>query len=219
MAKGMKRVFVGILIALLPHFVWAAEPVFTQSLSSEDFRAAGLDQLRPSQLEHLDALVAAYQERLATQARRAAEEVSAAQQKAEVALAAQRAAEAVAKVAKEEAQQAKAEVEARKAELAESKASDKGFFAKAKVLLVPGTQIEYVEIRSTIEGLFEGWSGRTVLRLANGQRWQVFNSDERYFVPPQNNVEVAIRPAALGGYWMYFPAFEKRVRVKLLDAK
>jgi len=51
------------------------------------------------------------------------------------------------KAAKEEAKTAKTE----------SRSSDRGFLAKAKVLLVPGTKIEYAEIRSTVEGTFEGW--------------------------------------------------------------
>jgi hypothetical protein len=197
---------------------WAGEPDFTQSISEADFTAAGLERLTPDERRHLDRLVAASQRILVADALRSAEEARVAKQKAGEALAAKSAAEAEARVMKEAAKAAKHEAELSKAESVEAKAS-KGFFAKAKVMVVPGTQIEYAEITSTVDGPFEGWNGRTIFRLANGQRWQVANSDERYFVPPQKAVEVAIRPAGLGGFWMYFPSLSKRVRVKLLGEK
>jgi len=114
-------------------------------------------------------------------------------------------------------QAAQAETKAAKAEVTESKKSSQGFFAKAKVLLVPGTQIEYAVIKTTITGKFEGWEGHTMFHLANGQRWQVVNSNENYFTPPKENVEVEISPATLGGFWMNFPALKTRVRVRLLS--
>jgi len=112
-----------------------------------------------------------------------------------------------------------AEAKAAKAEAVESKAGGKGFFAKAKVMVVPGTQIEYAEIKTTISGKFDGWEAGTVFRLANGQRWQVANNNERFYTPVQDNTEVEIRPSAFGGFWMYVPALRARVRVKLLDDK
>lgn len=210
------RILVGLLFLSFLSLARAAEIEFSKSLSAEDYQAAGLDRLSPEERARLDALVAKFRQSETVAAREAAETARVAREKAEAAMLAQREAEAVAKAAKEEAQRAKAEA---KAAAVESKASEKGFFAKAKVLLVPGTQIEYAEISSTIEGTFEGWSGRTVFRLANGQRWQVANGDERYFVPPEKNVVVQIRTAALGGFWMYFPSLDKRVRVKLLGEK
>jgi len=143
-----------------------------------------------------------------------------AKQKTDEALAAKYAAEAEARLMKEAAKVAKHEAELSKAESVEAKAkASKGFFAKAKVMIVPGTKIEYAEVQSNILGKFEGWGGRTIFRLANGQRWQVTNSDERYFTPPEDDVAVEIRPAALGGFWLYLPAFDKQVRVRLLPDK
>lgn len=109
--------------------------------------------------------------------------------------------------------------EAGKVEAGESRAGGKGFFAKARLMVVPGTQIEYAEIKTTIPGKFDGWEAGTVFRLANGQRWQVANGNERYYTPVQHDMEVEIRPSAFGGFWMYFPAIRSRVRVKLLDDK
>lgn len=211
--------FAGLLFSLVALAGQAAEAGFSQALSAKDFRAAGLDLLTPAQRAHLDELVAAFKQGLVTTARQSAEEAQVAKQKADQALAAQRVAEAEAKAARQEAEVAKHEANAAKAEAAEGKAGAKGFWTKAKVMVVPGTQIEYAEIKSTILGQFEGWDDRDILRLANGQRWQIANPNEHYFTPPSENVEVAVRPAALGGFWMYFPAFNKRVRVKLLSDK
>jgi hypothetical protein len=202
----MKRGLFALLFLTVAVFVRADETAFSQALSAEDFNAVGLDRLSPEQRRKLDMLVQAFKEG----------QISAARNSAAGALEAKRTAEAEAKAAKEEARVAKEEAKAAKTE---SKSSDRGFLAKAKVLLVPGTRIEYAEIRSTVEGTFEGWSGKTIFRLANGQRWQVVNSDERYFVRPQQNIEAVITPAVLGGYWMDFPVFDKRVRVKLLADK
>lgn len=189
---------------------WADESGFSQTISPEDFKAAGLERLTPEERKRLDEMVAAYKKGL----------VTAAQTTADEAVKAKQAAEAEAKVAKEETIAAKKETQAVKAEAAEAKGGNQGFFSKAKIKVVPGTKIEYAEITSTIRGNFEGWSGRTIFVLENGQRWQVANSDDRYFTPPVQNVPVAIRPAALGGFWMSFPTLDEiRVRVKLLSSK
>jgi len=197
---------------------WAAEPDFTQSLSEADFTAAGLGRLTPAERRHLDQLIAAAQQNLAADARQSAETARVAKQKTDEALAAKSAAEAEAREMKEAAKVAKHEAELSKAEAVETKASN-GFFAKAKVMIVPGTKIEYAEVQSKIRGKFDGWNGRTIFYLVNGQRWQVANSDEHYFTPPEDDMAVEIRPAALGGFWLYLPALNKQVRVKLLPDK
>jgi hypothetical protein len=208
----MRRFFFSGFLLVCATLGRPAEGDFTRSISPDDFKEAGLDQLSPAQRQHLDALIAGFKQGLTIAARQSAEEARVARQKADEALVAQRAAEAETKLAKDEAK-------AVKAEAAETKTDRKGFFAKARVMIVPGTKIEYAEIKSTVLGKFEGWEGRSVFRLANNQRWQVANSDEHYFTPPEDNVEVEIRPAALGGFWMYFPAIGKQVRVKLLGDK
>jgi hypothetical protein len=187
----------------------AADGNFSRAIAPDDFKAAGLDQLSPAQLKKLDDLIATFKEGDLAAARRSAEE----------ALAARKISEAQARAAAAEAKAAAAEAKAAKAEVAESKKSSQGFLAKAKVLLVPGTQIEYAVIKTTVVGKFEGWERHTDFHLANGQTWQVINSDERYFTPPEENVGVEISPATLGGYWMNFPAFQKRVRVRLVGEK
>jgi len=204
------RILAGLLFIATAPLGWADEPGFSQAISPEDFKAAGLERLTPEERKHLDEMVAAYKKGLITAAQQTAEEAAKARQLAE----------AEAKAAKEEALAAKAETKAVKAEAGDTKGSNQGFFAKAKVKIVPGTKIEYAEITSNIRGTFEGWGDRTIFSLENGQRWQVANSGERYFTPSVQNIPVAIRPAALGGFWMYFPSQgDIRVRVKLLGSK
>jgi len=207
MKKG--RMLAGLLFIAATTLGRAEEAPFSHAISPEDFNAAGLQRLTPAERKHLDEMVSAYKQGL----------VAAAQHTAEEALVAQQAAQRSAEEAVKAKQVAEAETKAAKAEAIESKGSDKGFFAKAKVKVVPGTKIEYAEIKTTVLGKFEGWSGRTIFNLANGQRWQVANSGDRYFTPPVQNVEVEIRQASLGGFWMFFPAQDVRVRVKLLGNK
>ena len=127
--------------------------------------------LTPAERQHLDEMVTAYQKGLLAEAQHAAEEAlkakQAARRSAEEALKAKQVAEADAKAAKRQ------RLNPRGAARASS--------AKAKVLLVPGTKIEYAVIKSTIAGKFEGWDGHTIFNLANGQRWQVFKQRRSLF--------------------------------------
>jgi hypothetical protein len=190
----MKQWLFGCVIFLVAVALGFADgELFSRSVSPEDFNAAGLGQLSPLQLKRLDELVGAYRASVVTAARRTADE----------ALQAKRATETEAKAAQVEA--------------AESKNSSQGFLPKAKVMLVPGTPVEYAMIKTTIRGKFEGWESQTVFTLANGQRWQVANPGEHYFTPAKDDIVVQITPARLGGYWMFFPLLEKQVRVKLID--
>jgi hypothetical protein len=199
----MKLIYVACLFGMIFAAVGRAEDAnFTRAISPEDFKAAGLDHLTPEQIRQLDELVLNFK----------SGQIAAARHSVQEAIKAKQVAEAQAKAAQSEAKSAHAEV-------IESKQSTQGFFAKAKVMLAPGTRIEYAEITSTIVGSFEGWQGRAIFTLANGQRWQVANGDEHYFTPPKENVVVEIRQAALGGFWMYFPGLDARVRVKLLSDK
>ena len=187
--------YLGLVFLLAAVSGFAGEGGFSHSISAADFESAGLNQLSPAQLKHLEELITAYKSPDVTAARRVADEAIAAKKAAE------------------------AETQAAKSEIVESKKNTKGFMAKAKVFLVPGTKIEYMVIKSAIAGKFEGWEGSTVFALANGQRWQVINHGDHYFTPPMDNIEVQISPSAFGAYWMDFPSLNARVRVKLLPDK
>jgi hypothetical protein len=190
---GRYLLAVWVLLALAVSGIAEGEK-FTQSVKPEDFKAAGLDRLSSAELSRLDALVSAYKKGVVDDAKRLAEEAQAAKRVAE------------------------ADAKAAKAQAAESKKESQGFLAKAKVLLVPGTKIEYAVIKSTIPGKFNGWGSHSIFVLANGQRWQVANGGE-YFTPSEENIQVEIVPSALGGYWMNFPTLDTQVRVKLLPEK
>ena len=166
-----------------------AEEAFSKAIRPEDSTAAELDKLSPEALARLDALVQAYKSGAVAKARAEAQ-AEAAKQAAAVAAAAEK------EKAKEQAAP--------------------GFFARAKVLLTPGTKIEYSTIESRLVGNFTGWEGRKVFTLENGQHWQVANGGE-YFSPPVPSPKVTVSPATLGGFWLTFEGTGVRVRVKSVD--
>ena len=98
------------------------------------------------------------------------------------------------------------------------KKTEGGLLARAKVLLAPGTEIEYATVESRIAGNFTGWDGRAVLTLENGQRWQIANGGN-YSTPALPSPQVKITPAALGGFWMTIEGVAIRVKVLPLGAK
>ena len=108
--------------------------------------------------------------------------------------------------------------ERRKAEAANGQRAEGGVVAKAKVMLTPGTEVEYAAVESRIAGDFTGWEGRAVLTLENGQRWQIANGG-LYSTPPLKNPRVKIVPAPLGGFWLTIEGVATRVRVVPFGAK
>ncbi|HTL68443.1 MAG TPA: hypothetical protein VL200_12330 [Lacunisphaera sp.] len=202
----IRQLLVGTMLCATAVFGGTKEGGFSGSINPADFQAAGLNRLTPAERQRLDELVAAYRNTAEEKVRRTAE--------ADV-----KAAQAEAKAAQAATNAAKAEVQAAKAEAGETKRESRGFFAKARVEVVPGTMIEYAVIKSTILGKFEGWEGRKVFRLANGQQWQVMNAGESYYTRPTENMEVEIAPARMGGFWMNFPTLQTRVRVRLISEK
>jgi plastocyanin len=195
----MKRlIWAGLIgVAALGETV-RAEEKFSRAVRPEEFAAAGLAKLTAEERSRLDALVEAYKTGALATARR----------EAEAAAAARVAAEARAAKAERAAEEAKAETK-------QTKKAEAGFLAKAKVMLTPGTEVEYLAVESRIKGRFTGWEGRTVLTLENGQRWQLANA-ESYYTPEMDGPKVVITPAALGGFWMSVPEIRKKVRVKPL---
>lgn len=68
------------------------------------------------------------------------------------------------------------------------------------------------EMNSRIVGEFEGWSGRTVFPLENGQVWAQSGSGTAYYVA--TDPEVTITRGRFGGYTMYVHGMKRRVKVK-----
>ena len=170
----------------------AAEENFTKALAAGDFSAAGLSKLSPEEIARLDALVRDFKSGALERARREA--------------------------AAAEARAAKAEAEAKRASaraVDSEKKSEPSLLAKAKVLLTPGTEIEYSTVESRLVGDFRGWEGRTIFTLENGQRWQATSSDS-YVSPPIAAPVVKISPGVLGTFWMSFEGVRRKVKVELV---
>lgn len=192
---AMKSWLGGLLIGgVVATTVGAAEVVFSQTLPSTAFVAAGLEKLTPAELARLDALVRDYQSGALERARRETEAAEA------------RAAEAERKA-----------VAAPAIRVEPEKKADPGLLAKAKVLLTPGTKVEYAAVESRLAGEFRGWEVRTVFTLENGQRWQV-TGGESYVTPPVPGPAVKIVPGALGSFWMTIEGVRPRVKVVRVDA-
>jgi hypothetical protein len=77
-----------------------------------------------------------------------------------------------------------------------------GFLGRAKVMLTPGTEIEYSTLESTLLPPFEGWDKGTVLKLSNGQRWKVTSSASYSARSRTEPVPVKIVPGVLGSFFM-----------------
>lgn len=200
----------------------AAEEGFSKAVSPADFAAAGLSKLTPEERARLDALVRDYKTGALEAARREAAAAAAARVQAEAATAR---AEATARSEAERAAKAEADARARTAEVAAVKAARKpekadkpegGLLQRAKVLLTPGTQIEYSTLEAKIVGEFRGWQPRTVFTLDNGQRWQVM-SGESYVVSAEPGPKVKIVPGALGSFFMHVDGHRQRAKVAIVS--
>lgn len=191
-----------------------AEESFSRTVRAEDFSAAGLAKLSPEELARLDALVRDFKNGSSSFAK--ASDDTLAQAKAELAIVKREAETAEAARMAAEAKAAKAEAAAneRTAQAAgpEKRKNEPGLLAKAKVLLTPGTEVEYADTDSRIAGNFTGWEGHTVFQLENGQRWQVANGGS-YVTPPIPSPKVKIVSANFGGFWMTIEGVKQRVRV------
>lgn len=88
-----------------------------------------------------------------------------------------------------------------------------GLLAKAKVVLTPGTEVEYTSVDTQLPGDFRGWSPGTVFALANGQHWQVTDSST-YGTPPEPGPrKVRIVPGALGSFFLEIEGVRQKPRV------
>ncbi|MBS0661921.1 MAG: hypothetical protein JSR48_01545 [Verrucomicrobia bacterium] len=187
-------------LALAAAGLGRAETPFSQALPPEDFAAAELGKLTPAALARLDELVAAYKRgEVATVRAAAAAEVEAARAAAET-----------------EKARARAEAAHAQAEAAKARETSPGLLAKAKVLLSPGTKVEYAAVESCLAGDFDGWEGHTVFRLENGQHWRVANGGS-YYSPVLHRPKVSITPASFGGFWMEIEGVSQKVKVLPLD--
>lgn len=85
---------------------------------------------------------------------------------------------------------------------------------RTRVLLAPGTDIEYSRIETTVTEPFAGWEKGTRFRMANGQIWRVIEGS--YATPPEPaGKAVAIEPGAFGSFFLKFEGVRSRPKVEL----
>lgn len=191
--RRVMGVLLGLMVAAAP--IAAAESTFSGSLRTDEFSSAGLGKLTAAERARLDALVRAYQQGT----------LEAARNEAAAAQAAKRAAE-------ERAAKAEAAAKSR-----EKRPDEPSLLARAKVLLTPGTEIEYTTVESRIVGDFQGWQRGTTFRLENGQRWQVTDGDE-YVHPKMSAPAAKIVPGLLGSFWLVVDGATRKVKVRLVSS-
>ncbi|HNR92671.1 MAG TPA: hypothetical protein PKO41_09620, partial [Dokdonella sp.] len=68
-------------------------------------------------------------------------------------------------------------------------------------------------VESRIVGTFSGWSGRTIVTLENGQKWQQSESGSRGDVNMRNPI-VIVKPMSMGSWLMIVKGCNCSVRVK-----
>lgn len=67
-------------------------------------------------------------------------------------------------------------------------------------------------IESRIAGRFEGWGPKSLIRLANGQVWQVVDDTSRMI--PRDNPKVTIRRGILGAFYLDIEGDNRSPRVR-----
>ncbi|MBL0125793.1 MAG: hypothetical protein IPP88_25105 [Betaproteobacteria bacterium] len=67
-------------------------------------------------------------------------------------------------------------------------------------------------IESTIPGRFEGWDAKSMIKLANGQVWQIADDSNRYLT--LTDPKVRIRRGALGAFYLEFEKINHSPRVR-----
>jgi hypothetical protein len=74
---------------------------------------------------------------------------------------------------------------------------------------------EAQEIDSEISGLFEGWGPKQVIKLNNGQLWQI--TDDSSAVLYLKNPKVKVRRSVLGYFVLEFEASTQTAKVRRLE--
>lgn len=168
----------------------AAETPFLTGLTEAERSAAGLAQLNAEQLAALEAAVQRYAE--------GRDEV------------------VVAKATAEVRTELAATREALDQERAKAEEDSSSLLDRARVLLTPGTKIEFAEVNSTLTEPFQGWKPGTLFRLANGQTWRVVES--KYWSPREEaGKAVTIKPGVLGSFFIELEGVRQTPRVELIS--
>lgn len=169
-----------------------AEQPFAAGLTADERAAIGVDRMDPRQVAALEAAVARYL--------------------------AGRTAAAVAQV-RAEVRPEPGPVTAPR--VTSGPAEDEGkatLLDRARVLLRPGTKIEYTRLESRLAEPFTGWRTGTQFRLENGQIWRVLSGE--YWTPQEAaGKKITIVPGAMGSFFIEIEGVNKTPRVMLVEGR
>ena len=202
--RFMRMVLLGIV-------TWTAGTAaeFSKTISPEEFAAAGLSKLTPEELARLDALV---QGQRSTAVARVEAETT---KKVEAETTKRVEEETTRKVEAETTKRVEAETTKKvKAEIAAlppppvpantAPAAQSGsLLNRLRVVLTPGTDIEYEKVETELVGPFRGYDPGTVFTLSNGQRWRVIQGTYWSSAKNADKVrKVVIEPGVLGSFYL-----------------
>jgi type IV secretory pathway VirB10-like protein len=220
----MNRGYAVALIGMtLVGCAFAETDKFSQIVKPDDFTSAGLSKLTPEELARLDRLIADYKSGALEAAQKTAADAATAQAAAE-ARASQAEAETKAAVAATERarQEAQAEKAKRTADAAAAAEAARKAAASAstenKVIISPGTRVEYRAFESHIVGKVDGWDAHTVFTLENGTRWEVADYTHYFNGGSIANPKVTVAPTKVfGGFRLTIEGMGD-MRVRLLSS-
>ncbi len=84
---------------------------------------------------------------------------------------------------------------------------------KVKNMGLVKEESERENIHSEIIGEFNGWQGKNVFKLANGQIWK---QSERtsFYIPKRTNPKITVKPKSMRSWMLYVDGFGRGVKVK-----
>ena len=175
-----------------------------ESMTQEQFEQAGLPQLSATQLQFLNRWLQRHGD--LPQSRRQSAVASAATKPT----AASAAIEPTAANVAIEPTAASAATEPAVASVSPVEASSTPSHNNDQMGFVP--KLDRSEIRSNIDGDFNGWNGKTRFKLTNGQVWQQIGAGD--FAHYAANPGVVIKPKSLGSWKLYVDGFNRGIKVK-----
>lgn len=186
---------IAILLLLIGALRLAAADGVLPKLPAERYAKAGLHKLTAAELAELEQVIAEAK----------SGELEAAERKVAAAEAKARAAEAKAAAAPTTA--------------AEPEKKGPGWLRALITLQDTSDQPEAAEaVESSLVGTYDGWTGRTVFKLENGQIWQQAGGGQRVD-DARPSPKVKIYPGMLGVYWLEVEGVRERVKVKPVKLK
>jgi len=112
-----------------------------------------------------------------------------------------------------------AQTAASAAQLPPAKAKAPGWLQALVTLQETAEKPEAAEaIQTRLEGDYDGWTGKTVFKLENGQIWQQASGGER-IDNARHAPAVKIYPGMMGAYWLEVEGVRERVKVRPVKLK